>query len=72
MDNLTIFINRLKKIGIEIQCSANYPWIYIDYIQGKRVTEKYLANHGFTVAFRNKEITFTDLTEIFNLIRKYK
>lgn len=75
MDKLEVFINRLKRIGIDVQLGANYPWIYIDYINGKRVTERFEAKHGFTVAFlpirKDKELQFTDITEIFKLLRKY-
>ena len=75
MDKVTIFIERLKKIGIELKLGGNYPWVYIDYINGKRVTEKFQGNHGFTLFFapikKGKEIEFTDITEIFKLIRKY-
>ena len=75
MDKVTIFIERLKKIGIELKLGGNYPWVYIDYINGKRVTEKFQGNHGFTLFFmpikKDKEIEFTDITEIFKLIRKY-
>ena len=76
MDKLTIFIDRLKKIGLDLKLVSNYPWIYIDTINGKRVTEKFRADHGFTVAFfpirKNQELNFTDLKEIFKLIRKYR
>ena len=76
MDKITIFIERLKKIGIELKLGGNYPWVYIDYINGKRVTEKFQGNHGFTLCFipikKDKEIEFTDITEIFKLIQKIK
>lgn len=69
------FIKRLNKIGIIIKLVGNYPWIYIDEINGKKVTEKFYANHGFTIAFlpirKDKEIEFTDISEIFKLLRKY-
>jgi hypothetical protein len=74
MDKLTIFVDRLNKIGIKIQLSGNAPWIYLDSINGKRVTERYLGNHGFTISFyprKGEELEFTDITEIFKLIRKY-
>ena len=74
-DKITIFIGRLKKIGIEVKLGGNYPWIYIDYINGKRVTETFQANHGFTLAFtpikKGQEMEFTDIKEIFKLIRNY-
>lgn len=76
MEKLDIFVNRLKKINVDVKLSSNFPWIYIDYINGKRVTEKFKAEHGFTVAFypirENQNIEFTDLKEIFKLIKKYK
>lgn len=76
MNKLEIFRNRLLKIGIEMRFFGNYPWIYIDSINGKRVIEKFEGNHGFTVAFypikKGEDIGFTDINEIFKLIRKYK
>lgn len=75
-NKLDVFVERLKKIGIDIKLSGNFPWIYIQEINGKRVTETFRANHGFTVMFlpgRNDSPVseFTDIKEIFNLIRKY-
>ena len=74
-DKLTVFVDRMKRIGIDIKLVGNYPWIYIRSINGKRVTEIFEANHGFTIAFlpvrADKELAFTDITEIFKLVRKY-
>lgn len=75
VDIVFIFVKRLEKLGIKIELGCNYPWIYVDYINGKRVTEKFQGNHGFTIAFmpirKDQEIEFTDIDEIFKLIRKY-
>lgn len=72
---LNIFINRMKKLGIDIELMGNYPWIYIYTINGKRVKEQFLANHGFTIAFqptiKGQKMEYTDIKEIFKLIRKY-
>jgi hypothetical protein len=66
----------MKKLGIEVQLIGNIPWIYIHTINGKRVTERFEGNHGFTIAFHpiklGDELEFTNITEIFKLIRKYK
>lgn len=74
-DKLTSFINRMNRIGIDIKLAGNYPWIYINSINGKRVVETFETNHGFTVAFlpvrADKELELTDIGEIFKLIRKY-
>lgn len=75
MNKITTFINRMKKLGIIVELIGNYPWIYLNSINGKRVTEKFEANHGFTIAFlpirSGQEVEFTSITEIFKLIRKY-
>ena len=75
MDRLDVFVKRLGKIGIKVELFGNYPWIYLDTINGKKVTEKFEGNHGFTVAFtpiqKDKELCFTNTKEIFKLIRKY-
>ena len=76
-DKLDAFVKRLKKIGIDVKLSGNFPWIYISEINGIRVTERFQADHGFTVMFlpgRNDSppSDFTDIKEIFNLLRKYK
>ena len=75
-DKLDVFVKRLKKIGIDVKLSGNFPWIYLNEICGKRVTETFQANHGFTVMFLPGRTDapvseFTDIKEIFNLIRQY-
>ncbi len=74
-DILKVFINRMKQLGIEITLVGNYPWIYLDGINGVRVTETFQANHGFTIAFlpirNDQQMKFTDISEMFKLIRKY-
>jgi hypothetical protein len=73
MNKIDVFINRLKKLGIIVEIFANYPWIYINTINGKRVTEKFQGNHGFTAFFLQIKggVKVTDTREIFKLIRKY-
>ena len=74
-DKLKVFVDRMTRININVKLVGNYPWIYIDEINGKRVTEKFEGNHGFTIAFlpvrADRELEFTDISEIFKLIRKY-
>ena len=74
-DKLKVFVDRMKRININVKLVGNYPWIYIDEINGKRVTENFEGNHGFTIAFlpvrADRELEFTDISEIFKLIRKY-
>lgn len=69
---------RLKKIGIEIEMVSNYPWIYIEKVNGNRIQEEdyFRGNHGFTVAFwpirEGQKMELTDIREVFKVIRKYK
>lgn len=70
-NKLSILISRLKKINIEIECFGNLPWIYLNSVNGNKVKEKYLANHGFTIMFSGSD-EFTDLKEIFKVIKKYR
>jgi hypothetical protein len=75
-ERLNTFISRMKKLDIDVKLSGNYPWIYIDTINGKRVTERFLGNHGFTIAFLplkpEDKLELTDIKEIMNIVRKYK
>jgi len=77
-DILKTFIERMKKLNIDITMGSNYPWIYIHTINGKRIKEDdfFCGNHGFTIAFtpirNDHEMKFTDIGRIFKLIRKYK
>jgi len=65
-----------ERLNIEVKLVGNYPWVYIDEICGIRVKEKFEGNHGFTLIFLpartdSPPSDFTDITEIFKLIRKY-
>lgn len=76
MNKLTIFLNRMKRIGIKIELVGNIPWIYIDTINGKKIKEKYDSDYRFTIGYSpvkaNDEFTFIDIKVLFDLIRKYK
>ena len=37
MDELTVFKNRLEKIGIKITLTANIPWIYLESVNGNKI-----------------------------------
>ena len=77
MENiLSKLVLRLKQIGIEIEMISNYPWIYLDKVNGNKIQEEdyFCGNHGFTIAFYQikQEIKLTDISKIFKIIRKYK
>jgi hypothetical protein len=70
------FVNRLSKIGIKVELIGNYPWVYLNKVNGKKVTERFLGNHGLTVFFKaikpGQSDKITDIKEIFKIIRKYR
>jgi len=78
MDEIEIFVNRLKKIGIEVRLVGNVPWVYLHKVNGNTVTEKLNANHGFTVAWypvrmgSEPRLNWEYMDEIFDVIRKYR
>jgi hypothetical protein len=74
MKTLSTLYKRLQKIGIEITLIGNYPWIYLHKVNGNHVNEKFMAEHGFTIAFLSgiNDVELTDKKKIFEIIRKYK
>ena len=76
MDNLERFINRISKLGIEIELDANIPWVYVKTINNKKVTEKSKSEYGFVIGYlpirNNEDFVFSDLNEFIQLIRKYE
>lgn len=73
MTTIESFYKRLKKIGIEVELIGNYPWVYLDKVNGKKVEGRFLGNHGFTVFFKAVRIgehdRITDIRTVFAKIR---
>jgi len=75
---LDIFMSRMNKLGIDVELMGNIPWIYIHKVNGNRIKSEdyFYAEHGFTIGFlpvrANELFDFTDISEIFKVIRKYK
>jgi len=70
--DLNVFVGRLKKLGVTIKVSGNFPWCYLSEINGKKVKEKKDSEWGWVIGYRNKYFKLTDDTkELFKLIRKY-
>jgi hypothetical protein len=76
-DVISILVKRLRRCGIEIELSGNYPWIYLDKVNGNRIKqEDFTANHGFNIAWfgikNDDKIKFAeDPKTIISIIRKY-
>ena len=74
MTTIESFYRRLKKIGIEVTMIGNYPWVYLDTVNGKKVKGTLQAEHGFTIFFRGvrpgQPDKITDIPLIFKKIRE--
>jgi hypothetical protein len=69
MTTIPSFVNRLKKIGVIVELTGNYPWVYLDRINGRKVKGAYMADHGFTVFMRGSPDILMDTGIIFEKIR---
>jgi hypothetical protein len=69
MTTIKSFVNRLAKIGIKVELFGNYPWIYLDTVNGKKVKDKFQGDHGFTVFFYGED-ELTSIPIVFKKIRE--
>lgn len=69
---ITLFVSRLQKLSINVELSGNYPWIYLDRVNGMKVKGKFMANHGFTAFVLSKDgvVKFSNKREVFKKIRQ--
>jgi len=71
-------VPRLLKIGINVELFGNYPWIYLDKVNGNKIKREdyFRGNHGFTIAFspirNDQKMELTDIGKVFEVIRKYR
>jgi len=69
--NINTFISRLKKIGVNVELAANYPWVYLYSVNGTEVTSNFHADHGFTAfTLTLKGFRFSDRRTVFKKIRQ--
>ena len=78
MDEIEIFFNRMKKIGIELELTGNIPWIYLKSVNSNLIKEEdYTTDYGYTIAWYPVRMGTephldSDLKKTFYIIRKYK
>ena len=74
IDLVSSFVSKLKRIGTEVELFGNYPWIYLDTVNGKKVKERFMGNHGFTAFFLSNDpqskYTFSDSDKVFAKVRE--
>lgn len=68
------FVNRLHKIGIDVELIGNYPWVYLASVNGEAVKEQFRAEHGFTAFFApvktGQQYRFSDRQRVFAKVRE--
>ena len=64
------FVKRLNRIGVDVELVANYPWVYMNKVNGVLVTEDFMANHGFTAFFVSRGERWSDRRKVFAKIRE--
>ena len=70
------FVRRLKRIGIDVQLSANCPWVYLDSVNNQVLMgELFHSDHGFTAFWLPVRLDqvpiFTDRRAVFAKVREY-
>lgn len=74
MQAVITFHDRMKKIGIDVKFIGNYPWIYLNKVNGKQVHGNLDADHGFTAFWlpvkRENPCHVNDIGELFKKIRE--
>lgn len=72
MTTLKSFVHRLSKLGVEVGLVGNYPWVYLDTVNGKKVKEKHGGNHGFTLCILGvyNKTKWSERKVIFKKIRE--
>jgi hypothetical protein len=74
MNKISLFVERLRKIGIEVELVGNFPWIYLDKVNGKKVTERFMARHGFTAFMLSvrpgNKPKWSDIRKVFSKVRE--
>lgn len=73
MTTVKAFVERLAKVGVKVELAVNYPWVYLDKVNGKQVTNNFYSEHGFTIFFlrRSGGVFILDIAGIFKEIRKH-
>ncbi len=74
MTTITSFVERLAKKGIKVELIGNWPWVYLDKVNGIKVKGTHKADHGFTVFMRtirkDGNDVMSDTKIVFDKIRE--
>jgi len=51
INRISLFVKRLEKIGIKVELIGNFPWVYLDKVNGVKIEGSFRANHGFCIGY---------------------
>ena len=72
---ISVLVKRLAKLNITVEFTSNIPWIYLNKVNGNKVTTKLDSDYGFTAFWypikTNREIKVNSITKLFKEIRKH-
>jgi hypothetical protein len=75
MEELERFIARMSRLGIKLQLEGNYPWVYLESVNGNTISRRYGSEHGYVLGFTairldaEKSFDYYDLKDAFKTIR---
>jgi hypothetical protein len=62
---------RLSKIGVDVKLVANFPWIYLDTVNGVKVSGTKNSEHGWCITYHNTDLrNLTFRRDLFSKIRE--
>ncbi len=72
---ISVLVKRLAKLNITVEFTGNVPWIYLDKVNGNKITTKLDSDYGFTAFWcpikTDREIKVNSITKLFKEIRKH-
>ena len=72
---IAVLTKRLAKLNITVEFTGNVPWIYLDKVNGNKITTKLDSDYGFTAFWypirTDGEIKVNSITKLFKEIRKH-
>ena len=72
---ISVLTKRLSKLNITVEFTSNIPWIYLNKVNGNKITTKLDSDYGFTAFWypikTDGEIKINNITKLFKEIRKH-
>lgn len=67
---ITRVFTRLSKIGVDVEFSCNYPWVYLEKVNGVQVTEVKNSEHRYCITYATDQRHLRLRKDLFKKIRE--